>query len=73
MSRYRVKYTYLEYSNNIHGRVENGYDEFEAENAQDAVEQCRQEFYIASNVHITSVSKWSPYGYWIPISDNAWA
>lgn len=72
MSRYKITYTYLEYSNNIHGKRVKGYDEYEADSAQEAVEQCREDFYICNEMQIESVAKWSLCGYWMPVFDNAW-
>ena len=72
MGRYKVNYTYSEFSNNIHGKRVNSYDEFETDNAQDAVDQCRQGFYIEHELKITSVSKWSLAGYWMPVFENSW-
>lgn len=72
MARYKVNYTYSEYSNNIHGKRVKSYDEFEANSAQDAVDQCRREFYAEHEIHVTSVSIWSLHGYWLPVFDTAW-
>lgn len=72
MGTYKINYTYLDYSNNIHGERKNGYDEYEADTAQDAVDQCREDFYICHNMRITSISKWSYAGYWNPVFDTAW-
>lgn len=37
MGRYKVNYTYSEFSNNIHGKRVNSYDEYEADNPQEAI------------------------------------
>ena len=72
MAQYKITYTYTDYSDTIHGKRVNSYDTYEADSAQDAVDQCRQEFYIENRLDITSVTKWSPLGYWMPVFDNAW-
>lgn len=72
MSRYKVTYTYTDYSNNIHGQRVNGYDEYEADSAQDAVDQCREDFYICNQLDIEQVTKWSYAGYWMPVFENSW-
>lgn len=72
MGQYKITYTYTDYSNIIHGKRIKSYDIYDADSAQDAVNQCRQEFYTENEMSIETVSKWSPMGYWIPVFDNAW-
>lgn len=72
MGRYKITYTYIDYSSSIHGQRVRSYDEYEADSAQDAVDQCREDFYIANELDIKEVSKWSFLGYWLPVFDNAW-
>lgn len=72
MAQYKVTYTYTDYSDTMHGKRVNCYDIFEAESAQDAVDQCRQEFYIENRLHVTSVALRSLQGFWLPVFDKAW-
>lgn len=72
MSRYKVTYSYLDFSNNFHGLRVSGYDEFDADIARDAVEQCREDFYPIHELKIVSVSKYSSSGFYIPVFDAAW-
>lgn len=71
MGRYKVNYTCVDDTTSYRQRI-SGYDIFEADSAQDAMDQCRQEFYIENQMDVTSVCKWSPLGYWMPVFDNAW-
>lgn len=72
MEYYKIYYTYTDYSDTIHGKRVNSYEVYEAENAQEAVDQCREDFYICNELDITSVSKRSPFGYYTPVFDSAW-
>lgn len=72
MERYKITFTYIDFTDTMHGKRINSYDEYKAENAQDAVDQCRQDFYVENQLEIASVAKWSLAGYWMPVFDNAW-
>lgn len=73
MSKYKVSYSYLDFYNNFHGSRVFGYDEFDADSAQDAVDQCREKFYPVHELKITSVDIWSFWGYYLPVFDSAWS
>lgn len=71
MRKYKVTYNYTTYTQSIHGQRVKGYDIFEADSSQDAIDQCRQEFYIENELEILSVEIWSLAGYWYPL-DTKW-
>ena len=71
MATYKIRYGYTYYEETIHGKREIGYDIYEADNAQDAVDQCRQDFYPENELEILSVSKRTECG-WLPVFYNTW-
>lgn len=72
MNRYKIRFIYTDYSDTIHEQRVKGHDFYEADNAQDAVDQCRKDFYISDQMDIVSVYKWSLLGNWMPVSETAW-
>ena len=55
MKEYKVVYTYADCNEDIEERRQRGYDIFEADSAQDAVDQCRREFYLCEQMDIEEV------------------
>lgn len=72
MGTYKIVYIYTDYSETYHGKRVKSYDIYEEDNAQDAVDSCREDFYIQDELEIIDVLKWSPFGYWLPVLPNGW-
>lgn len=72
MGQYKISYTYTDYSDILHGKRVNGYDIYEADNAQNAVDQCREDFYPINELKVLSVALRSLQGFWLPVFDSAW-
>lgn len=72
MEKYKITYNYTTYANTRYGQQVRSYDIFEADSAQDAVDQCRDDFYIENELEIESVAVMTKDCYWMPVIETAW-